>query len=431
MRLGRYVVMLTLSAVLVAACGPVARNSDVVSNSSSPSKSVEASSSTSAQPSSNPSASNTLASGAVASQLSSLDMVSVRTGWAVDGTKLLRTTDGAQRWVDITPPGASLAHVFASAGLSSSVNSEFLNGSDGWVVANSGGTQLLYRTTNGGQTWATSPTSPVQHSRFAGLFDFVDPTHGWVLVGDGVAMGSEAATIYTTSDGGAQWSLAARASFHKGSQVGTLPLVGDKGGISALDARHAWLSGNSAANGVYLYASADGGRNWKPQVLPLPAAYEAQCCLGVSIPRFFNATAGVLAVSAGSALLTFATADGGASWHLQSTLSTGLPYAAFLIDFADQKDGWVVARAHRNGDVGAPRVERLYRTTNGGQTWTPLAATGTLNTLLHGDARMVTVNFVNANDGWALLATTDQKGRLLQTTDGGVHWSDVAINIVA
>ena len=92
-------------------------------------------------------------------------------------------------------------------------------------------TGTLYHTSDGGATW-TSTTVPFG----GGSLMFVDPMNGWELIGLSAGMSHQAVAIFRTSDGGATWS---RIFIDDPSVAGysdSLPLVGDKNGIAALDA---------------------------------------------------------------------------------------------------------------------------------------------------------------------------------------------------
>jgi photosystem II stability/assembly factor-like uncharacterized protein len=99
----------------------------------------------------------------------------------------------------------------------------------------------------------------------------------------------------------------------------------------------------------------------------------------------------------------YRTANGGDSWTLlkQDTTILGL----YGINFTDDNTGSVVGS---NGSI--------LRTTDGGETWTPQTS-GT-------EADLWDVFFISADTGWAVGGSLGSfgEGVILQTTDGGNNW---------
>ncbi|MCH7879709.1 MAG: hypothetical protein IH914_10405, partial [candidate division Zixibacteria bacterium] len=100
------------------------------------------------------------------------------------------------------------------------------------------------------------------------------------------------------------------------------------------------------------------------------------------------------------------TTDGGATWVTQLRDTTvGI---INVIQFVDADNGWVV------GDEA-----KILRTTNGGNTWTPVTNSGIADSSTN-DALF----FLDANIGW--ISSDDRgpnRGVVLHTTDGGATWS--------
>jgi photosystem II stability/assembly factor-like uncharacterized protein len=193
---------------------------------------------------------------------------------------------------------------------------------------------------------------------------FTDSKDGWMFSSLGVASGSGGVDIFRTSNGGATWAKVASAGPSTVGQPGALPFDGDKTGIGARDAMTAWVTGSDATPSfVWLYVTRDGGQTWQHQTLPLPPSFSGQVI--TNPPTFFNAQDGILPVifigagiDSGAAYVTH---DGGATW--QSTA----PIEAGEFDFINANQGWATNGAATGGST-------LYATSDGGQHWTKLPA---------------------------------------------------------
>src|SRR5690606_33914806 len=122
-------------------------------------------------------------------------------------------------------------------------------------------------------------------------------------------------------------------------------------GISAVDARVAWASGR----GGIVLRTVDGGAHW--QAVPVPAAEALDFR---DIEAFDADTAVVLAIGPGEASRVYRTTDGGRSWT--ETLRNADPRAFLDCMAFDGDRGWI---------LGAPVDGRfqVLATEDGGATW--------------------------------------------------------------
>ena len=320
-----------------------------------------------------------------------LHMLDINNGWALTDTAVVRSVDGGATWYDVTPASLNGAPV----------GPFFLNASTAWLAAMGAdpNTGTLYHTTDGGATW-TSTAVPFG----GGSIMFVDPMDGWELIGLSAGMSHEAVSVFRTSDGGTTWSKVFTDDPGASGTSDSLPLVGDKNGITALDGNHAWVTGAQPTdNFIYIYTTSDGGATWTLQDLTIPAGYNG-AMTGPSLPVFFGANEAVLPV------LLFATNtgtdfyishDGGQTW----TATTPVAQAGFLA-VASATDLFV-------WDGSAP----LNVSHDAGASW----STVTPNVDIKDS--MDYLQFVNANTGWALTADANGHCVLYKTTDGGTHWT--------
>jgi len=154
-----------------------------------------------------------------------------------------------------------------------------------------------------------------------------------------------------------------------------------------------------ACTNGYVYRSFDGADTW-------PDAYAFYTGRSNSAMDFMDKNTGWVcgATGASGSGAVFRTTDGGASWTMQNTTFTGAT-RLFGIDFVNNTTGWV---------VGTP--QKIFKTTDGGINWTeqtaPAGVTGNL----------ISVCFVNTDTGFACGGS----GKVIRTTDGGATWTNVS-----
>jgi photosystem II stability/assembly factor-like uncharacterized protein len=168
-------------------------------------------------------------------------------------------------------------------------------------------------------------------------------------------------------------------------------------GISCTDALHCWVVGSTtaAAGGSdEIFATADGGVTWSPQVIP---SGDTGGLLAIScIPTTEECLAG------GSGGNVLSTTDGGTTWVV-NPIATGFGTVEH-ISCVDAMDCWLTDGL--NGGI--------YATVNGGTAWTEQTSPG----------KMIAVSCVSAMDCWGVgVAASGTAGGIDATTDGGTTWT--------
>ena len=313
-------------------------------------------------------------------------------GWAIGNPYVLRTMDGGATWYNVTPLGvASVRNAF------------FRSPSQGWVLAISSdtGSPILLRTATGGSTWTVHNNLPFN----GGYLQFLDDLNGFVLSGEPSGMQRHAVNLYQTSDGGATWTL--KYAVDPSQPNNTLPFSGHKSGMAFRDTLRGWVGGDIPTSGfVYLYRTDDGGVTWSPQPLALPAGYES-ASMTTTAPTFFSANEAVLPVRMGLGagqldLYLYTTQDGGNTWNRSAAFARN----GRLTDFASIRD------AFSWDEAGF-----LHVTHDSGTSWSQV--TPNVN---FGDS-IRDLDFVSMTTGWML--DTDLNGNLAlyRTSDGGSTWT--------
>ena len=345
-------------------------------------------------------------------------MLSPTTGWAQGA---LRTTDGGLHWHDTSAPLPNRAPG------PTGYDDFFLDSTHAWtaqaVSSPTSCTAVTFRSTDGGQTWQQSEPVSVDvqaDSEVELQLNFIDAQHGWLLAEAGQWMfghGPVDAYLYVTSDGGLHW----REISHRPGTAASGACEAKLGNVVFASQTTGWSQLPYQCD-TTLLVTHDGGVTWKAQRLPHPK--DASCPCSASLPTFFDEKRGIVSVfgNAGQQSL-LATSDGGGTWSYRAMPPTGY---SLSIDFIDANTGWdvVTPPGWSKGLSGAPK-DWLYRTVDGGQTWTLVQADLPLGSPILG------LWFVDANNGFAVQQNVALTGsELLRTTDGGHTWKVIETQIL-
>jgi photosystem II stability/assembly factor-like uncharacterized protein len=321
-------------------------------------------------------------------------MLDANNGWAISDVHVLRTVDGGVTWLNATPSGLSTV---------GNVAAFFADAANAWVVTPSGDNTIgkLYRTQDGGANW-----SSVSVPFAGGDLKFIDLNNGFVLASLGAGAGSEAVAVFQTSDGGATWVRNYINEPNVSGADNSLPLSGDKSGMTFRDASHGWVSGQTPVEDyIYFYASSDGGHTWAQQNVVLPPVQHVM--MGAYAPIFFdqnNASLPVTVIADTNSTVFFVTQDSGNTWTPTSFVPVLGRYSLVSAKDAFVWDGGTL----------------LYVSHDGMLNWTQVHPN--VNNLADSLSQL---QFIDSNTGWALSMDANSHSSLYKTTDGGATWTAI------
>ncbi len=270
--------------------------------------------------------------------------------------------------------------------------------------------QTVLRTNDGGGTWHDVTPPGAAFGYIAGSA-FLDAGHAFIIAPDTVDP-MRTGTLYRTTDGGQTWSMNA------------IPFGG--GILSFLDPSNGWamagLGVGAGSNAIAIFQTTDGGSTWTQAFINDPTAAGAREDIPLGgLKGVFHAwdmhTAWVGGVVYSNATLyLYRTSDGGITW---SQVSAELPSAAQNsqvgieeIQFPTPADGFL--SLSYSGETGINRA--LYVTHDSGATW---ALTPTLF------PKGRSVDFVSAMEGFLF-----DGSQFYVTRDAGATWAIVKPDIV-
>ena len=260
--------------------------------------------------------------------------------------------------------------------------------------------QYLYRSTDRGVTWEQRPLPPNTGGFSQPVISFVTDGEGWLSTGGAAATqcSFESTAVWHTTDAGATWQLLGSNGI-QGSQC--------KNGLSFVDSNRGFLDAGDPNFAPVIYRTTNGGRTWTAsRPLPDPPGFKTQAggfTLQAGLVRAFGSTLLVPAVGAQSGVqvqYVFRSTDGGATWTYLHTGPIG--------------DGTLaLVTASRWIQLASPGLTR--QTTDGGASWHLYSSD-------YSQAAPVAPEIVF---GDSMVGYATVRGGISRTVDGGLHWTSV------
>lgn len=311
-----------------------------------------------------------------------------------------KTTDGGVTWLPLTDTQPSLA--VGSIALDPSNPDTIYVGTG---EANETGDAYfgagILKSTDGGATWAQLPGPFASGTELSGTtIDSISvhPVNRQVLLASVATFSpSTPGGIYRSADGGSAWTRVLSAT------------IARDGVFEPVSGNVAW----AAIEGAGVYKSTDAGLTWSPangtgaNVLPSANLGRIEISLAPSSASTLYAGIGN---SSGSALGIYKTVDAGLNWKpLQ--LGPAVNYCGYQCGY---NHVMAVHPANANVVFAGGQSPSLFRSLDGGATWTQADLNGDGYTVLHADAHALAFSadgsrLYTGNDG-GVWSTTDASG---------------------
>ncbi len=336
-----------------------------------------------------------------------IKMVDLQNGWAISGSEVFFTADGAKTWREATP------HEILPSGSKAQAQGTFVDAQHAWIAFSVDNQippdAVVWNTVDGGHTWSKGP--PLDHQAFGEqvwMEGFaLDAAHVWLLV-RGVYLGAGThyvAQLLRSANGGFIWS----------------PLVGnetfdynyDYTGLVFADVNHGlvtWQTTGAYAPGPPNYAlTSDGADRWSVHELPSPVdkpdlfasfdycePFQPRMLSSNSIRMLMGCFDAHDPPQVFSSYL-YSSEDGGSTWTSIRLPEKVLASQATLF-FFDKDNALLLGKD-------------IYRSVDGGQSWKYVKS-------VTWDGQFA---FIDPQTGWAIAHAKDQIA-LVQTSNGGASW---------
>lgn len=334
--------------------------------------------------------------------INQLNMIDTNNGWAMNDSLVLRTEDGGHTWSNVTPDNVT---VHTNPSLKPAA--VFIDKNNAYLAIPQEDSYIkIFKTINGGEDWETTAihsTFSLAEAPYISAFQFIDNKNGFLLIGDGLASGSEPIEVYKTTDGSQSWQLLSITS-----EQSKLPHDGLKSGIAFLDMNNGWVTGNDSSNQLYLYRTVDGGNSWRKEELKIPDGFSVEGEAPYTLPpNFLTIREGFLPIifhQGGQPTFFYRTSDGGDHWEVTTPIYSDLNYR-FIWSIIDKNT------------IIASDENSLFITKDGAKTWEKNS--------IHDIQNITLLDFLSISEGWMV-----GEEKLYKTNDGGRSWTKLESTIV-
>jgi photosystem II stability/assembly factor-like uncharacterized protein len=296
--------------------------------------------------------------------------ISPTTAWVEFNDQIYSTSDSGAGWITHQLP---IARAEATKEAIEKSKTRVLQTSQDWMV--------LWQTRDGGQHWtellrsriSDIPGSPFPYSGTVRAMYFLNETTGWITL-QGEDSGSRITSwIITTHDGGRTWQKLTLIPPGRSTTKPEFFYLGTPRFFSQRDGLIPVVLEQAIPKGISIFITHDGGASWhstplfgidynQVAITPGPGGAVPAIYLLIPEPYFVDMNTGWIGHTA-----MFQTSDGGQHWQ-RFDPHLPLDYLDPGVQFLTKQVGWALQYIHGESTPDSPA--RLYKTRDGGKTWT-------------------------------------------------------------
>lgn len=296
-----------------------------------------------------------------------------------------------------------------------------------WGVNNKTGSKIIVDTAaDDGQTWQAHDLSTGKYGGTVETLTGVGTSAVRLVTSAGSAMERTQHSLFQSSDSGTTWSRVSvddgyvPAPFKETSAA--IPEWGRNLQFTWQSPSDGWVAmddnGMAPKSTMPVMKTSNGGATWHKVSMKMPKGYVyGKSYLKADAPAF-NGSVGTLAVETWDyhqAVTTYRTTNDGKTWAEVGQVATHKPA---VVSFADPAHGMLLN----------PSTGMLKTTANGGSSWETVRASGVLGLPAQSD-RVIHLKMLSAKDAVCVVTALngktsfDDTSQMYRTTNGGKSWT--------
>ncbi|KPE50011.1 T9SS type A sorting domain-containing protein [Chryseobacterium indologenes] len=280
-----------------------------------------------------------------------------------------------------------------------------------WACANTATGGVFTKTSNGGTSWTPGVFNIGNNAKLYSIASIsgVSATTAWVMSPNGSTGPTSTSTlgeVWKTTNGGTNWI-----------KQFTLPSIGIA--VHFFDANNGWVIGSQAST-YDMYTTQNGGDSWSQVPLgnisgPMTGIFgyhQYYVVNGVMFLCFYNINNGITDYK------IYKSTDKGVHWSPVSGSFQGGQFNDFLMAWSDANKGVVFLQTGQAS--GAQTDLKIYRTDNGGVTWSevPFSGLSVVN-------RIYDIAYVPGKNTLIATSPNDLARGSWISTDNGTNWTAI------
>ncbi|HET7152316.1 MAG TPA: YCF48-related protein, partial [Candidatus Kapabacteria bacterium] len=332
-------------------------------------------------------------------------------GWLVGNQgSIYKTTDGGTTWAFLKTGWSSVDFRFVS----------FISSSVGYV---SGTYSVVLKTTDGGDTWVPQDYWELETTSSIAYVKAVNDSVVWVVdikyynyIPPPIRM-----TIFHSTDAGMTWQQSDKQWFDDTALTNTITTYQDFSDVICCSGTNmSFYYGYQVATldkYWWRFATRDGGLTWDSTSFAIdsigrfPNMFSCTTGWGIDDPFIY----GRANYDGATARLYRAVNPDSLVWKQRTTPVSGNILQPFFYDFIDTDTGWCICQQ-------SDTVLTVFQTTDGAGTWHVMSSQHFRTSALYD------VCFINPDTGWAVGFNKDSTGIVLHTTNAGGDWNAIQYN---